>query len=205
MPSCSGPEPVLQGLHCDKPIPRPPKSPSTTSDIRSRNRRREYIERNPKYFNNAEHELADTLLYDSLVRQFQTPAEREADGKAKGYSGVLESSLLRGEARLADLKSSTEPASVPGDAKDFTTEADLSKTETKQDGLQRWQEFLTERFVRGHDEDFDYSLVDHNDDYDTMERRDAEEAWFDEEDPNWASDGDKQVETKQGETGVQDF
>ncbi|CCF38324.1 coiled-coil domain-containing protein [Colletotrichum higginsianum] len=205
MPSCSEPEPGLQGLHFDKPIPRPPKSPSKTSDIRSRNRRREYIERNPKYFNNAEHELADTLLYDSLIRKFQTPAEREADGKAKGYSGVLESSLLRGEARLADLKSSTEAASAPGHAKDFTTEADLSQTETKEDGLQRWQEFLTERFVRGHDEDFDYSLVDHNEDYDTMERRDAEEAWFDEEDPNWASDADKQVETKQGETGVQDF
>lgn len=58
MPSCSEPEPGLQGLHFDKPIPRPPKSPSKTSDIRSRNRRREYIERNPKYFNNAEHELA---------------------------------------------------------------------------------------------------------------------------------------------------
>ncbi|GKT66635.1 coiled-coil domain-containing protein [Colletotrichum tofieldiae] len=205
MPSFSEPEPEPQGLHFDKPIPRPLKSPTKTNDIRSRNRRREYLERNPKYFNNTEHELADTLLYDSLIRKFQTTAEREAEGKAKGYSGVLESSLLRGEARLADLKSSADAESAPESTKEFTTEADLSKTETKEEGLLRWQEFLTERFVRGHDEDFDYSLVDHNDEYDTMERRDAEEAWFDEEDPNWASDADEQARAKQGETGVQDF
>ena len=48
---------------------------------------------------------ADPLLYDELVRQFQTPAEREADGKAKGYGRVLEGSLLRGEARLAKTAS----------------------------------------------------------------------------------------------------
>ncbi|KAK1987458.1 coiled-coil domain-containing protein [Colletotrichum cereale] len=205
MPSFTKEEPEPQSVHFDKPIPRPPKSSAKTSDIRSRNRRREYLERNPEYFNNAEHELADTLLYDSLVRKFQTPAEREAEGKTKGYSGVLESSLLRGEARLADLKASAEAESAPEHIKEFTTEADLSKTDNKEDGLERWQEFLTERFVRGHDEDFDYSLVDHNDQYDTLLRRDAEEAWFDEEDPNWASDADEQASARQGETGVQDF
>ncbi len=47
--------------------------------------------------------LADPDLYDTLVRQFQTPAEREAEGRAKGYSRVLEGSLLRGEARLERL------------------------------------------------------------------------------------------------------
>ncbi|KAK2017943.1 coiled-coil domain-containing protein [Colletotrichum eremochloae] len=198
-------EPEPQSLNFDKPIPRRSKSSAKTNAIQSRNRRREYLWRNPEYFNNAEHELADTLLYDSLIRRFQTPAEREAEGKAKGYSGVLESSLLRGEARLADLKASTEAESVPGYVREFTTEADLSKPKNKAEGLERWQEFLTERFVRGHDEDFDYSLVDDNDEYDTTLRRDAEEAWFDDEDPNWASDADEQASTKQGETGVQDF
>lgn len=147
----------------------------------------------------------DPLLYDRLVRKFQTPAEREVEGKAKGYSRVLESSLLRGEARLADLKSSTDDTSTAEPARDFTTEADLSKTKTKEEGLQRWHEFLTERFVRGHDEDFDYSLIDDNEDYDVMERRDAEEAWFDEEDPEWASDAGEGVQTARGQTGIQDF
>ncbi|KAK1998155.1 coiled-coil domain-containing protein [Colletotrichum falcatum] len=205
MPSFTEAEPELQSLNFDKPTPRPPKSPTKSDDIRYRNRRREYLKRHPGYFNNSEHELADTLLYDSLIRRFQTPAEREAEGKSKGYSGVLESSLLRGEARLADLKASTEAESAPENVREFTTEADLSKSENKEEGLERWHEFLTERFVRGHDEDFDYSLVDHNDEYDTMLRRDAEEAWFDDEDPNWASDADEQTSVKQGETGVQDF
>ncbi|KAK1580284.1 coiled-coil domain-containing protein [Colletotrichum navitas] len=205
MPSFTKAEREAQSLHSDKPVPRPPKSTAKTNDIRSRNRRQEYLGRNPEYLNNAEHELADTLLYDSLIRRFQTPPEREAEGKAKGYSGVLESSLLRGEARLADLKASTEAESAPQYVREFTTMADLSKPQNKEEGLKRWQEFLTERFVHGHDEDFDYSLVDHNDEYDTMWRRDAEEAWFDDEDPNWASDVDEQASVKQGETGVQDF
>ncbi|KAK2064888.1 coiled-coil domain-containing protein [Colletotrichum caudatum] len=205
MPSFTEAKLEPQSLHFDKPTPRPPKSSAETNNIRSRNRRREYLGRNPEYFNNAEHELADTLLYDSLIRRFQTPAEQEAEGKAKGYSGVLESSLLRGEARLADLKASTEAESAPEYVRDFTSMTDLSKPENKEEGLERWREFLTERFVNGHDEDFDYSLVDHNDEYDTMLRRDAEEAWFDDEDPNWASDADEQANVKQGETGVQDF
>ncbi|KAL2878000.1 hypothetical protein SGCOL_006747 [Colletotrichum sp. CLE4] len=205
MPSFTESEHQPQSLPFEKPTPRPPRSPTVANNIRSRNRRREYLERNPKYFSDAEHELADPLLYDSLVRKFQTPAEREVEGKAKGYSGVLESSLLRGEARLADLKSSTDDTSTAEPARGFTTEADFSKTKTKEEGLQRWHEFLTERFVRGHDEDFDYSLIDDNQDYDVMERRDAEEAWFDEEDPEWASDADEGVETTQGQTGIQDF
>lgn len=152
------------------------------------------------------------MLYDSLVRKFQTPAEREAEGRAKGYSRVLEESLLRGEARLADLKSSADggAANPTEPAKDFTTESDLSKAQTKEDGLERWSEFLTERFVHGHDEDFDYSQVDNDEEYDTMERRDAEDAWFDEEDPGWASDAQDADAgpagmQKQGETGIQDF
>ncbi|KAF9869526.1 coiled-coil domain-containing protein [Colletotrichum karsti] len=203
-----------QSPRYDKPVPRPPKSPNKTRDVRAHNRRREFLIRNPGYFQTTEHQLADPLLYDTLVRKFQTPAEREAESRAKGYSRVLEESLLRGEARLADLKSSVDggAASSTEPAKDFTTESDLSKTQTKEEGLERWVEFLTERFVHGHDDDFDYSQVDNDDDFDTMERRDAEDAWFDEEDPGWASDTEDthtaRPETrkqKQGETGIQDF
>ncbi|TEA19885.1 hypothetical protein C8034_v009816 [Colletotrichum sidae] len=172
----------------EKPIPRPPRSPSKAEDIRSHNRRREYLARNPSYFENAEHELADPLLYDTLVRKYQTPAEREAAGRAKGYSRVLEESLLRGEARLADLKN---PESKDVEKRTFTTEADLEKTQTKEEGFERWTEFLTERFVHGQDEDFDYAQVDENEDYDAMERQDAEDAWFDDEDPSWVDDGEE--------------
>lgn len=189
--------------------------------------------------------LADPDLYDTLVRQFQTPAEREAEGRAKGYSRVLEGSLLRGEARLerlaaaaashggvggtgpASSSSSTaaaaqvRPAAVEGEDEDGEEEegtslivdvvdVDLAPPPAdKAAGQRRWEDYLRDRFVRGRDDDFEYALVDGNDEYDVLERRDEEDAWFDDEDPGWASDrggGDGGArEGTGGETGVQDF
>ncbi|OIW30609.1 hypothetical protein CONLIGDRAFT_284883 [Coniochaeta ligniaria NRRL 30616] len=228
----------LQG---SRPDPRPPRSQAEIAMIRVKNRRREYLERNPAYFQSAEHEFADPLLYDELVRQFQTPAEREADGKAKGYGRVLEGSLLRGEARLAKLAGSSadgedtsnanaipqEPPSTSSAAgaplrEAIALEADIVALSTpptnKAEATDRWQEFLRARFVRGGDEDFEYAKVDENEDYDTLARKDEEEAWFEEEDPDWASTGDeedgqerdhrrrtKPERVLQGQTGVQDY
>ena len=55
---------------------------------------------------------------------------------------------------------------------------------TKEEGLELWREYLAERFVRGEDGDFDYGAVDGNDEYDELARRDAEDAWFDDEEPS---------------------
>ncbi|KAK3489081.1 coiled-coil domain-containing protein-domain-containing protein [Neurospora hispaniola] len=254
------------------------------------------------------------ILYDSLIRRFQTPAEREAEGKEKGYARVLEGSLLRGEEKLARLAVATatdgssgteggeesltptviegqmdrqsqttrtvtqppsqtiptldEPTSAStnttsGMFATFTTPVQqplprfgglsepssssstaytninqtpqspplpaattavtttgLSSTlpvltgtdtpaQTREEGLDQWTAFLRERFVRGEDEDFDYRIVDCDDELDTLERREEEEAWFDEEEPDWASDGsdgeEKAERVLEGETGVQDF
>jgi hypothetical protein len=84
-------------------------------------------------------------------------------------------------------------------------DVELSPPKTGEEGLQKWHEFLTERFVRGKDEDFDYSLVDRNDEFDVEERRTLEEAYFDAEEPGWASDGHDGHVEKLGETGIQDF
>ncbi|KAJ4388451.1 hypothetical protein N0V85_007545 [Neurospora sp. IMI 360204] len=301
-----------------KPRPRPARSSTQTREIGTRNRRREYLERNPGYFRSTEHELADPILYDSLIRRFQTPAEREAESKEKGYARVLEGSLLRGEEKLARLAAATarggssgsnggeeasttptitegemewqsqtttvtqvpartqttqtldqpppatttstmfatfttpaqqplprfgsafgEPSSSssttntntnqttprpppPPEASTTTTNTGLATTlapltgtdtpaQTREEGQEQWTAFLRERFVRGGDEDFDYAgLVDNDDELDTLERREEEEAWFDEEEPDWASDDDgeegRRVErVLEGETGVQDF
>lgn len=48
----------------------------------------------------------DPDLYDTVVRRFQTPAEREAEGISRGWGKVLESSLMRSEARLERVASS---------------------------------------------------------------------------------------------------
>ncbi|KAJ4298418.1 hypothetical protein N0V88_003448 [Collariella sp. IMI 366227] len=85
-----------------QPRPRPERSPGHSAQIRAQNRRREYLERNGGYFQSGEHELADPLLYDFLIRRFQTPAEREAEGKAKGYARVLEG---RSSAARSDWRS----------------------------------------------------------------------------------------------------
>ncbi|KAK4459395.1 coiled-coil domain-containing protein [Cladorrhinum samala] len=247
----------------DKPQPRPPKSSAHLSRIRLQNRRREYLEQNPKYFDSADHELADPLLYDTLIRRFLTPAEREADSKTKGYARVLEGSLLRGEERLAKLRESN-PAPVenggsaeeeeeeededekmqgvetgdPGDHEQMmqkveqgtrnreggggeddeevgTTRASrnaelLTPPKTRAEGEAQWREFLRDRFIQGKDDDFDYEgLVDGNDEFDGLERREREEKWFEDESPGWASgedDGGMHVERElKGETGIQDF
>ncbi|KAK7731082.1 hypothetical protein SLS53_008800 [Cytospora paraplurivora] len=89
-----------------RPRPLPARSPEQVARLRVQNRRREYLQKNPSYFNSVEHELADPDLYDILVRRFQTPAEREAEGKSRGWGKVLESSLIRSEARLERVASS---------------------------------------------------------------------------------------------------
>ncbi|RYP27613.1 hypothetical protein DL767_007618 [Monosporascus sp. MG133] len=207
-----------------KPQPRPPRSPARSAQIRVQNRRREWLERHPEYVDSLEHELAgkppliyvalpDPLLYDALIRRFQTAEEREIEGRTKGYSRVLEVDLLRGEARLAQLakrdpeqqlqeKNGAVVVDVPsasaadrdafireyaagggGDGKEGTP-----GPETREEGRRRWDEFLRRRFVLGRDEDFDYRPVDENDDYDALERREEEDRWFNDEEPGWVSE-----------------
>ncbi|RKU43662.1 hypothetical protein DL546_006314 [Coniochaeta pulveracea] len=205
-----------------------PRTEAEIAAVRVKNRRREYLERNPGYFSSAEHEFADPLLYDDLIRRFQSPTERQAEGKAKGYGRVLEGSLLRGEARLAKIKPDDEANADGADGADASVvaarevtakEADdlslLPAPEHREEAEERWREFLRNRFVRGGDEDFDYETVDGNEEYDAWERRDQEEAWFEDEVPDWASEGGdygtggagegREARMLEGETGIQDY
>ncbi|KAM0307298.1 hypothetical protein ACHAPM_000010 [Fusarium culmorum] len=196
--------PILQAERPpDKPIPRGPKSPARTAQIQSQNRRREYLARHPSYFENLEHELADPVLYERLVKRLQTPSEREAEGKAKGYGRTLEADLQRGESKLSQLKESDGAGNSIGDLEHPWEKPAADKAH----GILLWHAFLEERFVHGLDEDFDYRPVDANEDLDTMLRRDAQDAWFDDEEPSWIDEDEPSVQAarRQGETGVQDF
>ncbi|KAI1851945.1 hypothetical protein JX265_008250 [Neoarthrinium moseri] len=200
-----------------KPRPRVPRGPAQAAQVRKQNRRQAYLERHPTYFKSMEHELADPLLYDSLVRRFQTPEEREKEGRRKGYSRVLEVDLLRGEAKLSQLaeSSSTADSAVNIPALEKPTSVPLRSSgqtpNTKEEGQEMWDNFLKDRFILGQDEDFDYGPVDADDSLDTLELRDEEEAWFNDEQPGWASDtgasnvGNGSGTQLKGETGVQDF
>lgn len=263
---------LLSPVPYERPQPRPPKTPAHAAQIRVRNRRREWLSRHPSYFRSFEHELADPVLYDTLIRRFQSHEEREKEGRAKGFGRVLEVDLLRGEARLSKLsdgaprggdggigeslegsslrpgensmdshipqpsrsRSSSGPRQQPGLDEAPTMEMnweelevletnDLEKRsapQTAEEGRTRWDEFLRLRFVAGRDDDFNYRPIDEDDEYDALERREQEDAWFDNEEPSWVGESDheddeaepKRDDTKMsverpltGETGVQDF
>lgn len=57
MPSTSTPSLTITPA-ADRPVPREPKSDEHRAQIVVQNRRCEYLERNPSYYNNVEHELA---------------------------------------------------------------------------------------------------------------------------------------------------
>ncbi|KAF8460305.1 coiled-coil domain-containing protein-domain-containing protein, partial [Kalaharituber pfeilii] len=152
-----------------------------------------YIETNhSEYFSNSDLELADPLLYDKCIRKFQTSAEREAEGKAKGWSGILHADLERAEARMEALRKASEDPSSAFDYEEDTIQ-------TKEEGRERWEEAMTRRFLAGEDEDVDYSTIDDNEAYDDTKQleRDVEDAYFDAESPS--------VEGPSTDTGIQDF
>ncbi|KAF4508853.1 hypothetical protein G6O67_005184 [Ophiocordyceps sinensis] len=195
----------------EKPAPRHPMTGAQRARIQAQNRRREYLERNPAYFDNLDHELADPLLYERLIKKFQTPAERQAEDQAKGYGRILEADLFRGEQRLSQLGGEDSPGG--------TTTADdgpwRGEAVDGDDGRKLWRDYLTERFVRGRDDDFDYDPVDADLALDVLAARDAQDEWFDDEEPCWVAvdahvgrgdDGDEQAQKcGRGETGIQDF
>lgn len=225
-------------------IIRPPRNQAQADKIRISNRRMEYLNRNPAYFESLEHEFADPLRYDELIRKYQTPAEREADQKAKGYGRMLEASLLRSEARIAKAaaiaageedtgyafrilpKQSSRPATPDGTQPEETIDLVVYQDvflldeppKTRSVAKGKWDAFLRSRFVDGLDEDFDYTTVDDNEEYDGFLRQLQEDNYFEDEEPEWASSGDdvdmegtddrektKPERLLQGQTGVQDY
>lgn len=65
-----------------QPRPRPPKSPAHSAQIRVRNRRREYLERHPEYFDTLEHELAGKSDTKPLPLLLATLRRKHSFGKA---------------------------------------------------------------------------------------------------------------------------
>ncbi|PLB45854.1 hypothetical protein P170DRAFT_429032 [Aspergillus steynii IBT 23096] len=181
---------------------------SPSREMQVKNRRKRYLDAHPEYFS-ADLELADPLLYDRLIRRFQTPAEREAEGRAKGFSGVLQADLCRSEAKF-DALSHPDPHAMfsytRGPNGEILAEERDEIPSSQEEGQKLWQWEMTLRFLRGEDEDFDYATVDDNDEYDDW--NEEQERYFEDEEPEWmvdrANEGDVRSQL-QGETGIQDF
>ncbi|KAA6413757.1 MAG: hypothetical protein FRX48_02118 [Lasallia pustulata] len=188
------------------------RSSDALARIRVKNRRKRYLDTHPEYFS-SNLELADPLAYDRLVRRFQTKANREAEGRRKGYSGVLEADLWRSEAKidaLADPGNSGIMTYKRGADGEILAEEKDEVPANKAEGMQRWRKEMELRFLRGQDGDFDYTTVDESEEYDdrSAEEREEEEKWFAEEEPEWmvGEDNNHPVATHlKGETGVQDY
>ncbi|KAI7200879.1 hypothetical protein KC340_g18732, partial [Hortaea werneckii] len=176
------------------------------------------------------------LSYDRLIRQFQTSAEREQEGRERGYTGKMEADLVRSEAKLEALRRQHEQQRGSGNPRteqdggesgigsgDRTTgspemvyhrapdgsitavEADTEeRAQNREEGVQRWREMMSQRFLRGEDEEFDYAgLVDGEEGYDDLdeERRQGLEDWLDREEAEFVG----VTGSPRGETGIQDF
>ena len=178
-----------------------------TQRLQAKNRRKRYLELHPEYFSDPSLELADPLLYDRLIRRFQTAGEREAEGRRKGFSGQLATDLWRAEAKK-------EALAAPDDAHSLFTyrrgpqgqivEEDKDEVPmSKDEGRRWWVDEMTQRFLRGGDDDFDYAVVNTQAYDDPEEERDIQDRWFESMDSDYGSDGAERVLT--GETGVQDY
>ncbi|OKL63950.1 hypothetical protein UA08_00674 [Talaromyces atroroseus] len=172
------------------------------ASVQAKNRRKRYLDQHPEYFS-ADLEMADPLLYDRLIRRFQTPAEREAEGRAKGFSGILQTDLLRSEAKIDALAHPDPNAMLSykrGPNGEIIAEDKDDIPATKEEGQKRWQWEMEMRFLKGADYDFDYSAVDENDEYDDW--NEEQERYFDEEEPEWILEDQCKLA---GETGIQDY
>lgn len=200
-------------MEMDTPSSQPEQSITHQEDrqpipnhIRIKNRRKRYLDLHPDYFSSSL-ELADPLMYDRLVRRFQTPAEREAEGREKGYSGVLEADLRRSEAKLQAIANPDPNATfnyIRGPDGEIIPEEKEDVPADKDEGFARWKYEMELRFMRGDDHDFDYVHVDESEEYDDIaeEDRARQEEYFGEEEPTFVLEDGKAPE---GETGILDY
>ncbi|KAL8703351.1 MAG: hypothetical protein Q9201_003464 [Fulgogasparrea decipioides] len=206
-----------------RPVPRH-RSPSSMARIRIKNRRKQYLDSHPEYFSSSTLELSGLLLphyvsfgaqidgglitTDDEKTRLHMIAEREAEGKKRGYSGVLEADLWRSEAKIDALSEDGKNGHEMSYRRDVNGEIVAEEKDevpaTKEEGEKRWRKQIELRFLRGDDVDFDYSVVDEADHYDGPEEaRDMEEQWFEEEEESFTREGSGS--SLKGETGIQDF
>ena len=126
---------------------------------------------------------------------------------------MLEADLWRSEAKMDPFANPKRSATSRRDNRDTSRDIMEEKDEVpenKDDGLQRWRKEMELMFLRGADPDFDYKEVDGSEEYDdrVVQEREAEERWFEMEEPSWVEGSNQDVgraEGLTGQTGVQDY
>ncbi|SMQ49130.1 unnamed protein product [Zymoseptoria tritici ST99CH_1A5] len=182
-------------------------SSAISERTRIKNRRKRYLDLHPEYFESSDLELADPLLYDRLVRQFKSLEEREKEGREKGFTKVMEHDMVRSEAKVAALQNPDPSSSIVykraanGNIVGVEQDAEDRAT-TKESGWERWTDAMGRRFIAGDDPDFDYAVVDANEEYDDRNEEDRVELenYLENEPAEFVGEG-----APIGETGVLDY
>lgn len=128
--------------------------------------------------------------------------------RERGYANTLEADLLRSEAKISAVQhpdpnspvvySQQANGEIVGIEQDQTIGAESSR----EDDWERWVDVMGQRFLRGEDGDFDYVIVDGNEEFDDRdeEARARLERYLESEEERFVGEG-----KPDGETGVQDF
>lgn len=171
----------------------------------------EELMNNSKYFSEEEMQQREPLLFEYYIGQFLSEEEALKIGENKSEmklsSMIIKNmevdkrmELLRRQKREeADQLEESDSSSEEDEAMDSTErgkrhlapmELSVTPETATRERLMLRREFLSvvqARFLEGKDEDFDYSTVDHNEQYDSLNlrERDIEDDYFDTEDPTW--------------------
>lgn len=179
---------------------------------RVRNRRYECLKEltaNTSYFSEEDMRDRNPLLYEYYIGKYLTEEEREAMDSNRvdmSLSALImrnmeidrRAELLRRQQKSEQVEeldsSSSEDEDEEGGMK-LSTDPDVAAQE-KQMLRQEFLRAMQLSFLSGEDKEFDYSKVDSNDQYDSLDHRqqDEEEAYFDQEEPSWCKEEEDEID-----------
>ncbi|XP_015215570.2 coiled-coil domain-containing protein 97 isoform X2 [Lepisosteus oculatus] len=159
------------------------------------------LQQEGQYFSEEQMRARDPLLYEQYIGQYLSDEElcqRVAAGQEQGAHSLAELLLHSYQEGLIQDRLQEQQ-----DREEGATE-EVEEEEDHVSGEQQWEptpeekallreEFISrmhQRFLDGKDQDFNYSEVDENPDYDNLDivSRDEEERYFDEDDPEEEDD-----------------
>ena len=165
---------------------------------RTRNRRYECMKElmDTDYFSENEMRQRNPLLFEHYIGQYMNE-EEQAAMDSTSTDMALSSHIMRKmrqDERRERERRQREKEEEQEEEEDTSSEEEMEGGEraevTETEKRRQRQEFLRAMqlsFLRGEDEGFDYSSVDADERYDSidMEQQDGEDAYFDEEEPEW--------------------
>ncbi|CAG0897264.1 unnamed protein product [Darwinula stevensoni] len=168
-------------------------------------------------FDEAEMKIRNPSLYEEMIGRFQSEEEKEQLERELLYKDCKLSSILLGHHDKEYYKMREREKEHEDEELDESDEecpvrknqaAEEIEDEEKANLREEFRDIVFENFLEGKEEDFDYAQVDRNDEFDDleMEDQDAEDAYFDSEEPAGAkpllSGSDSSLNTRSEEGGM---